>query len=80
MDMILDGSFVSRPSSCVYSPVILMRSSMHLVTMTSAYFPLIGAADSTLQLADFGTADRTPNLASSTKFADQRWVASVNQS
>ena len=29
--------------------------------MTSVHFPLIGAADSTLQLADFGIADRTPS-------------------
>lgn len=38
-----------------------MRSSAYLVPMASVYLPLIGAADSTLQLADFGIADRTPS-------------------
>ena len=55
-----EGSF-QRPQAAVYSPAILVRSSVYLVPMTSVHFPLIGAADSTLQLADFGIADRTPS-------------------
>ena len=38
-----------------------MRSLVYLVPMASVYSPLIGAAGSTLQLADFGIADRTPS-------------------